>query len=77
MAVGTASGLHMPRSPLARPVPLGFISAAGFTMALFFATATVGAGQVLSELKIGAILSVAGCVAAIGAARLLRAGRFA
>jgi NhaA family Na+:H+ antiporter len=77
IALGTALGLHMPRGVHWRDlVPLGLINAAGFTMALFFATASVGAGQVLSELKMGAVLSLAACLAAIGAARLLRAGRF-
>ena len=76
-ALGTALGLHMPRGVHWRDlVPLGLISAAGFSMALFFATASVGAGQVLSELKMGAVLSLAAGIAAIGAARLFRAGRY-
>lgn len=75
--LGTAAGLHLPRGLYWRDlVPLGFISASGFTMALFFATATVGTGQVLSELKMGAVLSLVACLVAIVAARLLRAGRF-
>jgi NhaA family Na+:H+ antiporter len=77
VALGTALGLHLPRGLHWRDlVPLGFISAAGFTMALFFATATVGAGQLLSELKMGAVLSIVSCVAATAAARVLRSGRF-
>jgi Na+/H+ antiporter NhaA len=58
-------------------VPLGLISATGFTMALFFATASVGPGQLLAELKMGALISVGSCAAAIAAARLLRVGRLA
>jgi len=78
LALGAALGLHLPRGVHWRDmVPLGFISAAGFTMALFFATATLGPGQMLSELKMGAVLSVGACVVAIGIARVLRAGRFA
>ena len=78
VALGTALGLHLPRGVHWRDmVPLGFISAAGFTMALFFATATIGPGQMLSELKMGAVLSVGSCLVAVAAARLLRAGRFA
>lgn len=77
VALGAALGLPLPRGVRWRDmVPLGFVSAAGFTMALFFATATIGPGQLLSELKMGAVLSVGSCVAAIGVARLLRAGRF-
>jgi NhaA family Na+:H+ antiporter len=78
VALGTTLGLHLPRGLHWRDLfPLAFISSAGFTMALFFATTTVGAGQLLSELKMGAVLSVLSCVVAIGAARMLRAGRFA
>jgi NhaA family Na+:H+ antiporter len=77
VALGTALGLHLPRGVHWRDmIPLGLISATGFTMALFFATATIGPGQILSELKIGAVLSVGCCIVAVGAARLLRAGRF-
>lgn len=77
-AAGTALGLHLPRGVHWRDlVVLGFISATGFTMALFFATATIGAGPVLAEIKMGALLGIGGCVIAIAAARLLRTGRFA
>jgi Na+:H+ antiporter, NhaA family len=77
VALGTALGLHLPRDVRWRDmVPLGFISAAGFTMALFFATATIGPGQMLSELNMGAVLSVGSCIVAVGMARLLGAGRF-
>jgi Na+:H+ antiporter, NhaA family len=77
VALGTALGLHLPRGVRWRDiVTLGFISAAGFTMALFFATATIGPGQMLSELNMGAVLSVGSCIVAIGMARLLGAGRF-
>ena len=77
VAFGAALGLHLPRGVHWRDmVPLGVISAAGFTMALFFATATLGPGQMLSELKMGAVLSVGACVVAIGIARVLRLGRF-
>jgi hypothetical protein len=48
----------------------------GFTMALFFATVAVGPGAVLSEIKMGALLSLSGGVGALAAAWLLRVGRF-
>lgn len=77
LALGAALGLHLPRGVHWRDmVPLGFVSAAGFTMALFFATATLGPGQMLSELKMGAVLSLGACLVAIGIARVLRLGRF-
>jgi hypothetical protein len=46
-------------------------------MALFFATSAVGPGPVLSALRMGALVSLVGGLAAIGAARLFRTGRFA
>lgn len=77
VTLGTALGLHLPRGVHWRDLlPLGFISATGFTMALFFATATIGPGQMLAELKMGALVSVGACIVGIFAARLLRAGRF-
>ena len=78
VALGAALGLHLPRGLHWRDlVPLGLISATGFTMALFFATATVGPGQLLAELKMGALISVGSCAAAIVTARVLRVGRLA
>jgi Na+:H+ antiporter, NhaA family len=77
VALGIALGLHLPRGLHWRDmVALGFMSGAGFTMALFFATATIGPGQMLSELNMGAVLSVASCIVAVGIAKLLGAGRF-
>jgi NhaA family Na+:H+ antiporter len=78
VALGVALGLHLPRGLHWRDlVPLALISATGFTMALFFATATVGPGQLLAELKMGALISVGSCAAAIVTARVLRVGRLA
>jgi NhaA family Na+:H+ antiporter len=78
VALGTAFGLHLPRGAHWRDlVPLGFISAAGFTMALFFAASTIGPGQLLAELQMGALLSAGGCIVAVAVARVLRVGRFA
>jgi hypothetical protein len=56
---------------------LGVIASVGFTVALFFATAAVGPGPTLSALKMGALVSAAGILVALGAALLLRTGRFA
>ena len=76
VAIGTSLGLHLPRGVSRRDlIPLGFISAIGFTMALFFATATLGSGQILAELKMGAVVSVAAAILAAAAARILRVGR--
>lgn len=77
VALALAFGLHLPRRIGWRElVVVGFISTIGFTAALFFATAAVGAGPTLSALKMGALVSVAGALAASAAAALLRTGRF-
>jgi NhaA family Na+:H+ antiporter len=77
VAIGSAFGLHLPHGLHRRDlIPLGFIAATGFTMTLFFATATIGAGQLLSELKMGAILTLSGCLLALATARMLKVGRF-
>lgn len=77
VTLGIGLGLHLPRRVHWNDLTvLGFISAAGFTMALFFATATLGAGQMLAELKMGAVLSAGAGLAAFGVARVLRAGKF-
>ena len=76
--LAVASGLHLPRSIGWRElVVIGLVSGIGFTLSLFFASATLGPGQILSETRMGALISVAAGAAAIGAARLLRTGRFA
>jgi NhaA family Na+:H+ antiporter len=78
VALALAAGLHLPRHMGWRHlIVLGCISSIGFTLALFFATATLGPGQLLSETKMGALLSVIGAGIAIAAAKLLRVGRFA
>jgi NhaA family Na+:H+ antiporter len=78
IAFALAAGLHLPRQIGWRElVVVGIISGIGFSLALFFAAATLGAGQVLSETKMGALLTVAGLGLAAGTAFLLRVGRFA
>jgi NhaA family Na+:H+ antiporter len=76
--LGRALGLHLPFRVGWREVAVvGCLTTIGFTMALFFATVSVGPGAVLSELKMGALLTLAGGVLALLAARMLRVGRFA
>jgi NhaA family Na+:H+ antiporter len=75
--VARAARLHLPRTVGWRDlVVLGFIAAIGFTVALFFATAAVAPGPTLSEIKMGALVSVAGGLLAVLAAALLGVGRF-
>ena len=78
LGIGIMAGLHLPFHVTWRHVfVVAWLSTIGFTMALFFATVAVGPGPVLSELKMGALLTLGGAVAAFVAAWLLRVGRFA
>ena len=78
VAVARAFGLHLPSGVGWREVTvIGVIASVGFTVALFFATASVGPGPTLSAIKMGALVSAAGVFVALIAARLLRTGRFA
>lgn len=78
VALALAAGLHLPhRVGWRELLVIGLISGTGFTMALFFATVVTGPGQLLSEMKLGAMLTALVGAAAIPAARLLRVGRFA
>jgi Na+:H+ antiporter, NhaA family len=78
VAVAVASGMRLPARLGWRDVTvIGIVAGIGFTMALFFATSAMAPGQMLSETKMGALLSVGGAAVALGIARLLRVGRFA
>ena len=78
VALARAFGLRLPAGIGWRDLTvLGVITSVGFTVALVFATAAVGPGPTLSAIKMGALVSVAGIVVALGAALVLGAGRFA
>ena len=73
---GRILGLHLPQRVGWRElVVVGCTASIGFVFALFFATAVMPLGPLLLELKMGALLTVAGCGLAFGAAWLLRVGR--
>jgi Na+:H+ antiporter, NhaA family len=77
VALALALGLRLPYHVSWRHLAVvAFISTIGFTMALFFATVAIGPGAVLSEIKMGALLTLAGVAIAFGTAWLLRVGRF-
>ena len=77
VVVARALGLHLPFHVGWREVVVvAFLATIGFTMALFFATVSVGPGAVLSELKVGALLTLAGGLLALAAAWMLHVGRF-
>jgi NhaA family Na+:H+ antiporter len=79
-AIGLAVwlGMRMPARLHSRDmVVVALASSSGFTFALFAAVALYPAGPILAELTLGAVLSGAGVIAAFGAARFLKVGRFA
>ena len=76
-ALAVAVGFRLPDRFEWRDVAVvGCASGVGFTVALFFATASFPPGAMLDAAKIGALLSLASAVVAVGAARVLRSGRF-
>lgn len=76
--LAVSAGLHLPQRIGWRAlVVIGFTAAIGFSVGLFLARALVPPGQLRSEVSMGVLLSLAAAPIAIGAAGLLRAGRFA
>jgi NhaA family Na+:H+ antiporter len=80
IAAGLAvtAGLVVPRRLGWRDlVVMALAASPGFTFGLFFATAVFPVGSLLNQMKMGALLTAAGALLALGAARLLSVGRFA
>jgi NhaA family Na+:H+ antiporter len=76
--VAIAAGLHLPpRIGWREIVVVGCTASIGLVFALFFATAVMPLGPLLVEMKMGALVTIAGGLLAFAAARLLRVGRFA
>ena len=72
------AGLHLPlRVGWRELVVIGCTATIGLVFALFFATAVMPLGVLLLELKMGALLTIAGGGLAFAVARVLRVGRFA
>lgn len=77
IAIAVAAGLHLPHRIGWRELAVAaLVTTSGFTIALFIASLTIGPGQLLSETRMGVLMSVAGALLALGAARLLHVGRF-
>jgi NhaA family Na+:H+ antiporter len=73
-----AAGLHLPlRVGWRELVAIGCTATIGLVFALFFATAVMPLGTILLELKMGALITIAGGALAFAVARLLRVGRYA
>jgi NhaA family Na+:H+ antiporter len=78
IGLGLMLGFHLPHHVGWRDlVVIGCLSTIGFTMALFFATVALGPGPVLSEVKMGALLTLLGAPSAVLTAYVLKVGRFA
>lgn len=78
VGVAVAAGLHLPPKVGWRDmVVVGFIASMGFTVALFFSAAMLGAGQLFRETTMGTLLGLVGIPIAFVIARMLCVGRFA
>jgi NhaA family Na+:H+ antiporter len=78
VGLGRVAGLRLPaRLHWPELIVVSLAASAGFTFALFFATAIMPAGPLLNELKLGALSTAAGALLALAVARLLHVGRFA
>jgi NhaA family Na+:H+ antiporter len=77
VGLSMALGLRLPSQVGWRELfVVAFAASTGFTFGLFFATAVFPIGPVLTELKMGTLLTVAGALVATAVAWLLGAGRF-
>jgi Na+:H+ antiporter, NhaA family len=76
--VAIAAGLHLPQRVGWRELlVVGCTASIGLVFALFFATAVMPLGPLLLEMKMGALVTIAGSGLAFAVARLLQVGRFA
>ena len=77
VALALAAGLRLPdRLGWRDVVVVGCTAGIGFTVALFFTTASFAKGPLLDATKIGALLSLGAGVVAVLAAWVLGSGRF-
>jgi NhaA family Na+:H+ antiporter len=80
--VAVTAGLHLPRHVHPRHVHwrelvvIALATSSGFSIALFFAAGTIGAGPAQAAVKIGVIGSVVAALLAVVAARTLNVGKF-
>ena len=77
VALSVAAGLRLPSAlRWTDVVVVGIAGGIGFTVSLFFAVAAFPPGPILEQLKLGALASLGSAVLAVGAAAILRTGRF-
>jgi NhaA family Na+:H+ antiporter len=73
-----AAGLQLPRRVGWRElIVISLATSSGFTFALFAATSLLPIGAVLTQVKVGALLTALGALTTYAAARALHVGRFA
>jgi len=73
----TGGGFLMPlRSGWRDLFVVGLITSTGFAFALFVATGILPVGDLLTQMRMGALATVPGSVLALAAASILRVGRF-
>ena len=75
--VAIAAGLHLPhRVGWRELLVVGCAASVGLVFALFFAAAVMPLGTLLLQMKLGALVTIAGAGLTFVVARLLRVGRF-
>jgi NhaA family Na+:H+ antiporter len=78
VGIAIAAGLHLPlRVGWREVLVVGCTATIGLVFALFFATAVMPLGALLLEMKMGALITIAGGGLAFAVARVLTVGRFA
>jgi NhaA family Na+:H+ antiporter len=76
-SLAALAGLQLPsRAGWRELLVVGLIVGSGFTVALFFAVATMAPGQMLRETKMGVLVGLAAIGVAYACARALHVGRF-
>jgi NhaA family Na+:H+ antiporter len=76
--LGVLVGFHRTTNiGLKELVVIGFVAAAGFSMALFFASGVLSTGPLLQQLRVGALISLVGPVLGWMAARAFGVGCYA
>jgi NhaA family Na+:H+ antiporter len=76
--VAIATGLHLPQRVGWRELlVVGCAASIGLVFALFFAAAVMPLGTLLLQMKLGALVTIAGAPVTFVVARMLRVGRFA
>ena len=69
VGLGTACGLRLPhRIGWRQLIVIALATSSGFTFALFVAAGTIPIGPVLAQVKFGALSTVVGAAATVGAA---------